>query len=604
MNYENGGLPEGWEWSDLTTICHKITDGTHHSPPKMQQTDEGDFKYITAKNIKTHGIIFDDVTYLSEDVHRPIYERCNPERDDVLYIKDGATAGVATVNQLDEEFSMLSSVALLKPIREAVTPNFLKWYLNSPTGFREMTSQMGGTAIKRLTLKKIKEGRFPVAPLAEQRRIVSKIESLQKRSSRARRALSEVGPLLEQFRQSVLQAAFSGRLTADWRAANPDVEPASELLARIRTERRHRWEQSELAKSEAKGKKPPKNWQDKYKEPVAAHDTSLPELPESWVWATLDELAAIGTGTTPRRNRPDFWENGSVPWIASAAVNHEFVTEASELVTQQALTETRLTLYPEGTLLIALYGEGKTRGKTTELMIPATINQALGAIQLSGIAASCKDFVKAAMIAQYERMRENSMGGVQPNLNLDKVRNIHIPLAPLADQTEILKMLDIRLGSVDDITNAAAESESVLTQLDQSILAKAFRGELVANEADLAASENRDYESAKVLLDRIGKELSAKRLQVKKNRKAKVRGKLQLKEKVDIAVKKNILNVLNESSTGLTPEELFWQAGYELDDIDAFYEQLRTCVIAGMICQEPNGPDPEKPKILLKTNRE
>ena len=106
------------------------------------------------------------------------------------------------------------------------------------------------------------------------------IESLQERSSRARRALSEVGPLLEQFRQSVLRAAFSGRLTADWRATHRDVEPATELLSRIRTERRHRWEQSELAKYEAKGKKPPKNWQDKYKEPEPVDASELPTLPD------------------------------------------------------------------------------------------------------------------------------------------------------------------------------------------------------------------------------------------------------------------------------------------------------------------------------------
>ena len=124
-------------------------------------------------------------------------------------------------------------------------------------------------------------------PLAEQRRIVAKIEALQERSRRAREALSEVGPLLEQFRQSVLAAAFRGDLTADWRAAHPNVEPASELLHRIRAERRRRWEQAELAKYEAKGQKPPKNWQDKYKEPEPVDDSDLPELPEGWVWATL-----------------------------------------------------------------------------------------------------------------------------------------------------------------------------------------------------------------------------------------------------------------------------------------------------------------------------
>src|SRR5262249_21081786 len=90
----------------------------------------------------------------------------------------------------------------------------------------------------------------PVLPLAVQRRIVARIEALQERSRRVREALTEVGPLLEQFRQSVLAAAFRGDMTADWRTAHPDVEHASELLHRIRAERRYRWEQAELAKYE------------------------------------------------------------------------------------------------------------------------------------------------------------------------------------------------------------------------------------------------------------------------------------------------------------------------------------------------------------------
>jgi type I restriction enzyme S subunit len=129
---------------------------------------------------------------------------------------------------------------------------------------------------------------FP--PLAEQRRIVAKIEALQERSLRAREALAEVGPLLEQLRQSVLAAAFRGDLTADWRADHPNVEPASELLRRIHAERRHHWEQAQLAKYEAKGQKPPKNWQDKYEEPEPVDNSDLSALPEGWCWAGLEEL--------------------------------------------------------------------------------------------------------------------------------------------------------------------------------------------------------------------------------------------------------------------------------------------------------------------------
>ena len=117
-------------------------------------------------------------------------------------------------------------------------------------------------------------------PSTEQRRIVAKIEALQERSRRAREALAEVGPLLEQFRQSVLAAAFRGDLTADWRAAHPTSNLPANSSTASASNAAAVWEQAELAKYEAKGQKPPKNWQDKYEEPEQVDDFDLPELPQ------------------------------------------------------------------------------------------------------------------------------------------------------------------------------------------------------------------------------------------------------------------------------------------------------------------------------------
>ena len=102
----------------------------------------------------------------------------------------------------------------------------------------------------------------------------------------------------------------------------------------------------------------------------------MSDLPPGWVWVNLEELAVIGTGTTPNRGNPKYWTNGSIPWIKSTAVNQSMVTQADELVSNAALKETPLRLYPKHTLILALYGEGKTRGKFSELGIEATIDRA------------------------------------------------------------------------------------------------------------------------------------------------------------------------------------------------------------------------------------
>jgi type I restriction enzyme, S subunit len=203
-------LPEGWVWTRMDTVCTKVQDGTHFSPKEQSAT--GDFKYITAKNIKTWGLDLSELTYVPTHVHREISARCNPEKGDILFIKDGVTTGIATVNTLDEEFSLLSSVALLKPMREYLDSYFLKHWLNSPVGYRAMTGQMTGTAIKRVILEKIKGSAVPLPPLAEQTRIVAEVE---RRLSVVEELEAVVSANLQRavrLRQSILQKAFIGEL--------------------------------------------------------------------------------------------------------------------------------------------------------------------------------------------------------------------------------------------------------------------------------------------------------------------------------------------------------------------------------------------------------
>jgi type I restriction enzyme S subunit len=155
---------------------------------------------------------------------------------------------------------------------------------------RSMVSSAGQNTVSQGSFKQVE---LPLPPLNEQHRIVAKLESLQARSRRVRQALDAVPPLLEKLRQSILTAAFRGDLTKVWRSKHTDVEPASELLKRIRVERRRKWEQAELAKMMAKGKTPGDDrWKGKYKEPEPVDATGLPELPAEWCWVTLDAVSS------------------------------------------------------------------------------------------------------------------------------------------------------------------------------------------------------------------------------------------------------------------------------------------------------------------------
>lgn len=190
--------PLSWEKRNLKEVCVKLNDGTHFSPESF---DTGEYKYITAKNIKLSGFDFSNITYVSEKVHRPIYERCNPEFEDVLYIKDGATTGIAIVNTLKEEFTLLSSVALLKQDRTIMNGYFLAALLNNKDMYLDIRSNMGGAAITRLTIAKLNSIKVIVPPIELQEQFASFVQQVNKSKSVVQKALDEAQLLFDSLMQ-------------------------------------------------------------------------------------------------------------------------------------------------------------------------------------------------------------------------------------------------------------------------------------------------------------------------------------------------------------------------------------------------------------------
>jgi len=215
-------LPKGWKWVNITEVTSKITDGTHNSPINLPI---GDYKYVTAKNIKTLGVVLDNITYVSKEVHDEIYARCNPEKGDILYIKDGATTGIVTINTLEEPFSLLSSVALIKPIKE-ISNKFLCYFLQSPLCFASVRDSMKGVGITRITLKQIEQWDVPLPPLAEQHRIVLEIERWFTLIDQIEQDKSDLQTVIKQTKNKILNLAIHGKLVPQ----DSNDEPAIELL--------------------------------------------------------------------------------------------------------------------------------------------------------------------------------------------------------------------------------------------------------------------------------------------------------------------------------------------------------------------------------------
>lgn len=189
----------------LGSVCEKISDGTHHSPG----IQPNGMPYVTAKHLKVYGLDFHaDPWYVSEVDHQTIYSRCDPKPNDVLYIKDGATTGLAAINNYEFEFSMLSSLALLRPNKEFITACYLCHWLNNDEVRKKLIGEMAGAAIRRLTLPKIKAFRLPTPPLPLQQTFATRIASIEALKATHRRALAA----LDELFASLQQRAFAGRL--------------------------------------------------------------------------------------------------------------------------------------------------------------------------------------------------------------------------------------------------------------------------------------------------------------------------------------------------------------------------------------------------------
>lgn len=184
----------GWSSGKLSDVTVLITDGTHHSPAT---TESGEFLYLTSKNVRENRLDLTDVSYVTKSLHDEIYKRCPVQRGDVLFVKDGANTGLAAENTLDQPFSLLSSVALIRPVKEQLHSRYLVHWLNSPNGHYAMTRNMSGSAIRRLILDQIKKTKIPLPPLSEQKRIADILDKADAIRRKRQEALNEVDKLYQ-----------------------------------------------------------------------------------------------------------------------------------------------------------------------------------------------------------------------------------------------------------------------------------------------------------------------------------------------------------------------------------------------------------------------
>ena len=361
------------------------------------------------------------------------------------------------------------------------------------------------TAIPSLSRDDLYRVLVPVAPRAEQARIVAKLEELLSDLDAGVAELKAAQKKLAQYRQSLLKAAVEGALTAAWRTQHQPTETGAQLLQRILQERRARWEARQLAKFAEQGKTPPKDWQKKYPEPVQPDTTGLPELPQGWVWASLDQLALDSSyGTSVKCGYES--QGASVLRIPNV-IARKLVLDDLKFASQPLDLHKSEYLAPGDILVVRTNGSVSLVGRAAEVTepLPGDFYFASYLLRVRCLETSVVHRWVSALLASRQgrswiESRAASSAG-QHNLSLSTLLTIPIPLPPIVEQAEAMNALEAVLLSVSEQEQFLDKSLQQSTAQRQNILRAAFSGQLVAQDPH--------DEPASVLLERIRAERAA-----------------------------------------------------------------------------------------------
>ncbi|HDU8697733.1 TPA: restriction endonuclease subunit S [Morganella morganii subsp. morganii] len=449
-------LPVGWEWTTLSEIAT--------INPKIEVTDdEQDISFVPMpcistrfdgahdQEIKSWGKVKKGYTHFADgDIAIAKITPCFENSKAVIFkgLKGGVGVGTTELH-------------VARPISSELNLQYILLNIKSPHYLSMGESMMTGSAgQKRVPRNFFENYPLPFPPIAEQIRIVETFsqlmticDQLEQQSlssldahqqlvktllatltdSQNAEELAENWARISQYfgtlftteasidalKQTILQLAVMGKLVPQ----NPNDEPAFELLKRIEQEKAELVKQGKIKKQ-------------KPLPPVSDEEKSF-ELPQGWEWCRIIEIAQVGTGATPSRDNPDYWQTPEFNWVTSGETSLPFIFNTAEKISGKAVKETNVSIYSPGTLIIAMYGQGKTRGQITELCISAGTNQACAAIQLFNTNEYHRCYIKLFFEKSYKDLRELAAGGAQPNLNLAKVSNTLVPIPPLSEQIKI-----------------------------------------------------------------------------------------------------------------------------------------------------------------------
>ena len=478
-------LPPGWTWATLDNFVRDR--GVSVDPARWPE------KRFTLYSVPAHALGKPEILY-GKDIGSTkqaivpgtvLLSKINPRINRVWITADhGPNA------------SLLGSTEWITfPPSAQVNADYLKFFLMRENVRRYLTENVSGVggSLMRVNTEVVGKIEMPVAPASEQLRIAAAVNTLFEELDEAEAALARAREGVEQFRASLLHAACTGQLTASWREMNPSTQTGADLLRRILAKRRTAWERSERARLEAKGTLPRGDaWKARYVEPTAPDLTDMPDLPEGWTWATVEQLAFVSGGLTKNVTREKF--DMQAPYLRVANVGEGKIDltdlrsigiEPSEL--PRLLLKTGDVLFVEGNGSADQIGrvaiwEGTVSPcvHQNHLIKARPVLHELGSLLLSWFMSPLgKRFIQDAA---------SSTSGLH-TLSIGKISVLPCPLPNLSELAAISETLGTNLAVELDTRSQLLGLKTDIKSLRQSVLHAAFTGCLVQQDpADEPAS--------------------------------------------------------------------------------------------------------------------
>jgi type I restriction enzyme, S subunit len=450
-------IPDNWVFTKLLYICSKPQYGW-----TTKASNKGKVHLLRTTDITSGLINWATVPYCQNI----------PENLEKYLLKKGdiviSRAGSIGVSYLMENTPKAVFASYLIRFNPLINNKYLYLFLKSPFYWNEVYEKSSGIALQNINATKLSNINIPLPPLSEQKRIVKKLESMFGKIAEARKLIAEAKKTFDKRKSAILSKALSGELTKNWRQKNNNSETAEELLTKIIDEKKKESKQN------------PKIKIPKFEDMVIPEEEQPYKIPDTWQWVKIKYISEVITGTTPSKKNKKFYGD-KYPFIKPGDLNcGYYVNKSTDNLSELGAKHTRLL--PINSILVTCIGA--TIGKTGFLRKISASNQ-----QINSIVPKQNiypHFIYFAVLSSYfqQSILDNSSATTLPIINKGRFENLLIPLSPLSEQKEIVRVLEKIIEAETKAYNYIESLNDELNELEKSILTKAFQGKLGTNNSN------------------------------------------------------------------------------------------------------------------------